>query len=148
MAEEEVPVEVEEDEEASVLATAVYHIMSATDSLSDNEDSLVEHRGIPSRSEDLPTSSDNLTLSTTTPYNPSSTAPPAACASASHVPQDLLLDTAPMIGPSQCRNKGRPVESNGEGLIVRMASTRCIQPSNQNPVITPFGSTGRPLLRH
>ena len=80
--------------------------------------------------------------STTTPYNSSSTDPPAACASASHVPQDLLLDTAPMIGSSQCRNKGRLVESNGQGLIVRMASTRCMQPSNQNLAITPFGFPG------
>ena len=47
-----------------------------------------------------------------------------------------------MIGPSQCRNKGRPVESNGEGLIVRMVSTRCMLPGNQNPAITPFGFSG------
>ena len=136
----EVPVEIEEDEDASVLAAAVYTVMSATDTLSDDEGSLVEHDGIPPQPKDLPTDSDNLAYAITL-YNTSSTAPPAACASASHVPQDLLLDTSPMIGPSQCRNKGRPVESNGEGLIVRMVSTRCMLPCNQNPV-TPFGFPG------
>ena len=124
MEEEEVPGAVEEDEEASVLAAAVYHIMSATDSLLDNEESLVEHGGIPSLSEDLPTSSDILT-STTTPYIVAFPASPAACASASHVPQDLvstsvspnLLVFALMIGPSWHRTAGRPVDLNGEGLI-------------------------------
>ena len=34
------------------------------------------------------------------------------------------------------------MESNGEGLIVRMVSTRCMLPGNQNPAITPFGFPG------
>ena len=34
------------------------------------------------------------------------------------------------------------MESNGDGLIVRMVSTRCILPGNQNPDITTFGFAG------
>ena len=113
---EAAPVEMEEDEDASVLAAAVYHVMSATNTLLDNEGSLVEHEGIPPRPEDHPTDSDNLAYAITL-SNPSSPATPAACASASHVPQDLLLDTACMIGPSQCCNEGHPAESNGEPLL-------------------------------
>ena len=77
MEEEEALVAVEEDEEVSVLAAAVYHVMSATDSLSDNEDSLVEHGGIASQSEDLTSTSVNL-KPTDAPYTPASTTSPAA----------------------------------------------------------------------
>ena len=114
MEEEEVTVAVEEDKEASVLEAAVYHVMLATNSLSDNEDSLVEHGGIASPSEDLPSTSDNL-KPTVAPYTPVSTTSPVVCASASNAPQDavpvpflpVMPVLAAMIGPSQHQTSGR-----------------------------------------
>ena len=136
MEEEEVPVAVEEDEEASVLAAAVYHVMSATDSLSDNEDSLVEHGGIPSQSEDLPSTSVNL-KPTAAPYTLASDPSPTACASPSNAPQYAAESEDPQ---DSGKTRNDPVNGRGYYDISNTPSLRT-EPVKRGMASKPYDET-------